>query len=497
MFKNDKVIKINDNDNVAVALTDLKRGETVNLGGFTVIAGEDIDKGHKIAFKDIPEGGNIIKYGFPIGHATKNIAAGEYIHTHNIKTNLQGLLEYTYEPGLSSMGTGMDAEFMGYVREDGSVGIRNEIWIINTVGCVNKTAEILAKEANIKYAGETDGVFAFTHPFGCSQLGDDHLTTQKILAGLVKHPNAAGVLVLGLGCENNNIPEFKKILGEYDGRRVRFLSTQEVDDEIEEGLKHIGELADYAKSFKRQKCPASKLVVGLKCGGSDAFSGITGNPLVGVFSDLLIRHGGTTVLTEVPEMFGAETILMNRCIDNDVFNKAVNLINDFKEYYIRHNQVVYENPSPGNKKGGISTLEEKSLGCTQKGGSGNVVDVLDYGNKVSIPGLNLLKGPGNDIIAATALTAAGAHIILFTTGRGTPVGAPVPTVKVATNTELYNRKNNWMDYNAGQLLEGGDMSGVSMDFFRYVLKVASGEVRTKNELNGYREISIFKDGVIL
>lgn len=497
MIKSDKLIQIHENDNVAVALVPLKAGETVELGDHRVTAREDIDKGHKIAFRDIAVGENIIKYGFPIGHATAPIQAGDYIHTHNVKTNLSGLLEYTYEPQLSPPFEPRYGEFMGYVRSNGDVGIRNEIWIVNTVGCVNKTAEILAKEANRLYAGKTDGVFCFTHPFGCSQLGDDHKMTQSVLANMVKHPNAAGVLVLGLGCENNNIPEFKKVLGEYDEQRVKFLSTQEVDDEIEAGLELIGQLVEYASTFKRQPVPISKLVVGLKCGGSDAFSGITANPLLGQFSDLLISYGGSSVLTEVPEMFGAETILMNRCVDEKVFEKTVHLINDFKEYYIRHNQVVYENPSPGNKKGGITTLEEKSLGCTQKGGTGNVVDVLQYGERVTVPGLNLLQGPGNDIVAVTALMSAGCHMILFTTGRGTPLGAPVPTVKVSTNTDLYERKRNWIDFNAGQLLEGKSMTEVRDEFFQFVLDVASGKRKTRNEENGYREISIFKDGVTL
>lgn len=499
MLKSDKLIQIHESDNVAVALVPIAQGETVELGPYRVTAREDIDKGHKIAFKDISPGENVIKYGFPIGHATAPIAAGDYIHTHNMKTNLEGKLEYTYQPQLSAISAdgSAKAEFMGYVRENGDIGIRNEIWIVNTVGCVNKTAEILAREANRMFAGRTDGIHAFVHPFGCSQLGDDHVMTQKILADMVKHPNAAGVLVLGLGCENNNIPEFKKMLGDYNEKRVKFMSTQEVSDEIEQGLQLIGELVAYAETFKRQPCPVSKLIVGLKCGGSDAFSGITANPLLGEFSDMLIARGGTSILTEVPEMFGAETILMNRCVNEDVFNKTVDLINNFKEYYIRHNQVVYENPSPGNKKGGISTLEEKSLGCTQKGGSGNVVDVLQYGDRVKTPGLNLLQGPGNDIVAVTALMAAGAHIILFTTGRGTPLGAPVPTVKVATNSDLASRKSGWIDFSAGQLLEGRDMPTVREEFFDFVLKVASGEVRTKNEINGYREISIFKDGVTL
>lgn len=507
MTRNEKIMKIHPADNVAVVLEDLAANETIAFEGMALTAAEDIAKGHKIAFRDIAKGEDVIKYGFRIGHAIQLIRAGEYIHTHNIKTNLEGLSEYIYTPD----GTGSEAgtppaeavtaaapaTFMGYVREDGMVGIRNEIWIINTVGCVNKTSEILAREANARFEGRTDGIFAFVHPYGCSQLGEDHATTQTILADLVKHPNAAGVLVLGLGCENNIISEFRKVLGPVDENRVKFLVAQEAEDEIEEGLKLIGQLVERTEAFRRQECPASKLIVGMKCGGSDAFSGITANPLVGAFSDILLAQGGTTILTEVPEMFGAETILMNRCINRDIFDKTVHLINGFKEYYIRHDQVIYENPSPGNKKGGITTLEEKSLGCTQKGGTGKVVDVLKYGGRVTVPGLNLLEGPGNDIVSTTALTAAGAQLLLFTTGRGTPLGAPAPTVKISSNTDLYEKKHKWIDYNAGQLLEGRGMEEVSGDFFRYVLKVASGEVHTRNEENGYREIAIFKDGVTL
>ena len=486
-----------------MALKDIAAGETLEISGLALTAKEDINKGHKIACRDIAKDEDIIKYGFPIGHATRNIAAGEYIHTHNIKTNLKGLEQYTYTPAsqaadaMKPIEQAGSQQFMGYVREDGQIGIRNEIWIINTVGCVNKTSENLAKEANRRFDGRTDGIFAYTHPYGCSQLGEDHETTQKILAGLVRHPNASGVLVLGLGCENNNIDEFKKILGDYNPQRVRFLVCQDVEDEIEEGLELLDELADYAQKFIRQPCPVSRLVVGLKCGGSDAFSGITANPLVGDFSDMLIARGGTTILTEVPEMFGAETILMDRCINKDIFNKTVTLINEFKEYFMRHNQEIYENPSPGNKKGGISTLEEKSLGCIQKGGTASVVDILDYGEKVIMAGLNLLKGPGNDIVACTSLTAAGTHIILFTTGRGTPLGAPVPTIKISTNTELYERKGNWIDFDAGRLLTGKSIEDVKRELFDVVLRIASGEIRAKNEENGYREIAIFKDGVTL
>lgn len=445
----------------------------------------NLEDGHKYAVCDIKYGENIIKYGNPIGHATENIKKGDHVHSHNMKTNLSGNLEYSYEPefyDIPKLET--DRTFMGYVRENGDVGIRNEIWIINTVGCVNKVAKRLA---------DITGAHTFEHPFGCSQLGDDHKNTQLVLRGLVNHPNAAGVLVLGLGCENNNIEEFKKVLGEYNPDRVKFLNTQDVEDDIAEGVKIIEALKEYAKKFERVPVPVSKLKIGLKCGGSDGYSGISANPLVGRLSDKLISMGGSCVLTEVPEMFGAEHLLMKRAESKEVFDKTVSLINDFKDYFTRHNQVIYENPSPGNKKGGITTLEEKSLGCVQKGGLSTVVDVLKMGDKLTKNGLSLLDGPGNDIVAITNLTTAGVHMILFTTGRGTPVGAPVPTVKVATNHSLAEKKKSWIDFDASPTLQGNPLTD---EFFDYIIDVASG-TETQNEKNDYREISIFKDGIVL
>ena len=445
----------------------------------------DLSTGHKKALCDIKKGENVIKYGFPIGHATQDIKCGESVHTHNIATNLSDILEYRYEPEYEQVVRRNDERyFMGYRRADGSVGIRNDVWIVNTVGCVNKVAQRIAEKTGAK---------CFPHPFGCSQLGDDQKTTQLILRGMVNHSNAGGVLVLGLGCENNNIDVFKKVLGKYDPERVKFLNCQDCEDEVEDAVKIIKELQKYASSFTRTKIPASELKVGLKCGGSDGYSGISGNPLVGRFSDMLISYGGSCILTEVPEMFGAEHLLMKRCVSKEIFDKTVNLINNFKKYFIAHNQVVYENPSPGNKAGGITTLEEKSLGCVQKGGKSPVVDVLGYGDTLSKNGLNLLNGPGNDIVAITNLMASGVHIILFTTGRGTPVGSAVPTVKISTNSTLAAKKENWIDFDAGPVLEGQNLDEKLFDF---CLEVASGK-ETKNEINGYEEISVFKDGVTL
>ena len=447
----------------------------------------NLENGHKYACRDIKPGENIIKYGNPIGHAICDIKRGEHVHTHNMKTNLSGNIEYKYEPDYKDIPQEKtDKTVMGYLRENGDVGIRNEIWIINTVGCVNKIAKRLSDLTGAKH---------FEHPYGCSQLGGDHKITQLILKGLVNHPNAAGVLVLGLGCENNNIGEFKKVLGEYNPNRVKFLNAQDSTDEIADGLKLISELKEYAKTFKREPIFVSKLRIGLKCGGSDGLSGITANPLVGSFSDKMISYGAGCVLTEVPEMFGAEHLLMKRCPTKELFDETVNLINNFKEYFISHNQVIYENPSPGNKAGGITTLEEKSLGCVQKGGMSEIAAVLDYGDAAKDGGLSLLNGPGNDIVAVTKLTAAGAHLILFTTGRGTPLGAPVPTIKIATNHALADKKANWIDFDAAQVLEK-PADEVRDALTEYVISVASG-TQTANERNGYSEIAIFKDGVTL
>jgi len=487
-------IRISPLDNVVVALKTIPEGTEI-LG---VKALKDIPAGHKMALEDLSTGCRVLKYGYPIGSVKEDVKKGEHLHTHNIKTLLSGTLEYSYSPvtpaPLNSPARGRT--FLGYPRADGRTGTRNEIWVINTVGCVNKTAEILCRLAEMEHRGQCDGIFSFSHPFGCSQLGDDHETTRTILADLVNHPNAGGVLVLGLGCENNNIPAFRKALGEYNPDRVKFLSTQDVEDEVETGLNLISELLETLRNDKRVETPVSELVVGMKCGGSDGLSGITANPLVGRFSDSIVGAGGTSILTEVPEMFGAETILMNRSINKEIFGKTVSLINDFKDYFTSHNQVVYENPSPGNKDGGITTLEDKSLGCIQKGGRAPVSDVIPYGGRTGTKGLVLLNGPGNDIVSTTAMTAAGATLILFTTGRGTPLGAPVPTIKIATNSDLAVRKSNWIDFNAGVAAEGRDLDEVNLELMEKVLSIASGEV-TRNERNGYREISIFKDGVIL
>lgn len=489
---------IHPRDNVAVAFAPLEAGRDIDADGRRVRLATAVPRAHKFALRAIRAGEPVVKYGQPIGRATGDIGAGTWVHVHNVRTNLCGPIDYAYAPANASLPPAGEARtFSGYRRANGAVGIRNEIWILPTVGCVNEIAQTLARQLNARpLPGNIGGVYAFAHPHGCSQLGDDHACTQRILAGLAQHPNAGAVLVIGLGCENNTMASFRALVPDADSPRYRFMVAQEVEDELAAGRGLLDELVAYAATFHRERVPVAELRVGLKCGGSDGFSGITANPLVGVFSDRLVAHGGTTVLTEVPEMFGAESLFMNRCASRAVFEDCVAMINGFKDYFLRHEQPVYENPSPGNKDGGITTLEEKSLGCLQKGGTSTVVDVLPYGGRLRQRGLNFLTGPGNDIVSVTAMAAAGVHLVLFTTGRGTPLGGPVPTVKIATNTDLAARKPNWIDFDAGRLLAGETLAALGGALFDHVVETAGGQP-ARNELNGFREIAIFKDGVTL
>lgn len=494
-------IQIHEDDNVAVALQSLRSGQLICINGVELTLKEDVAQGHKFTITPINEKENLIKYGYSIGYATKELEEGVWVHTHNLKTGLGDILSYTYEPEVAMNRIDIIDEtqklyFQGYRRRTGRVGVRNEIWIIPTVGCVNNVAERIVKLASGLKKGSIDEIISFPHPYGCSQMGDDQENTRKILAGLVNHPNAGGVLVLGLGCENSGVKELQEYMGTYDASRVRFLVAQECEDEIAKALELLEEISEEVAKDTRVIIGCDELIIGMKCGGSDGLSGITANPTVGLLSDKIIEQGGSTILTEVPEMFGAETVLMNRCANEDLFQSTVALINDFKEYFRNYNQTIYENPSPGNKAGGISTLEDKSLGCTQKSGSALVQDVLAYGDVVKERGLNLLSSPGNDLVASTALAAAGAHIILFTTGRGTPFSSPVPTVKISSNSHLYEKKKNWIDFNCGIVVEGESLNKLAEALLSYVICVASGE-KVKTEEMGYHDMAILKQGVTL
>ena len=491
-----EMVQITPRDMVAVALKPQKSGETVSYGNGSITLREDIPMGHKAALRDIRKGEAVIKYGFPIGEATEDIPAGAHVHTHNLHTLLKGEQDYEWHPAIPETKKIQPAVFRGYPRAKGRPGVRNELWILPTVGCVSDVAKALAREAQRLTGGSVEGVYAFTHPYGCSQLGGDQENTRKVLADLATHPNAGGVLLLGLGCENSGIEQIRPLLGDYDESRIRFLVCQDAEDEHEAGMKLLEELAERMRQDRREDCGADQLVIGLKCGGSDGLSGITANPTIGVFSDLLTGMGGTTILTEVPEMFGAETILMNRCENEELFGKTVRLINDFKAYFESYHMPVYENPSPGNKAGGITTLEDKALGCTQKSGASPVRGVLKYAEKAENPGLNLLSAPGNDLVASTALAASGAQLVLFSTGRGTPFGCPVPTVKISSNSPLAQKKKHWIDFNAGRLLEGKSLEELGQELMEKVLETASG-APARNEGNGFHDLAIFKQGVTL
>lgn len=493
-----KYIKINSADNVVVAIEDLVEGDLLTVDGVAIVIKNPVPTGHKIALVPIAQNENVIKYGYAIGHATIDIATGEHVHTHNIKTNLHDNLEYVYHPVHPKLDIPKsDITVNVYKRNNGTYGIRNELWIVPTVGCVNGQAQMIVNRLKTDLdVSHIDDIRVYTHNYGCSQLGDDHENTKQALAALTMHPNAGGIFVMSLGCENNQQSEFRVAMGNFDEDRVKFVISQQVADEIESGFEMMKELIEKMRADKRVEMPLSVLKIGLKCGGSDGFSGITANPLLGQFSDWLIAQGGTTILTEVPEMFGAETILMNRCVTEDVFHDSVDLINNFKNYFRKSEQPIYENPSPGNKAGGISTLEDKSLGCTQKGGNSEVVDVLDYAEPATKHGLNLLNSPGNDLVASTALGLSGCQLVLFTTGRGTPFGSFVPTMKISTNSKLFNFKTGWIDFNAGTLLEGETKDEALNRFINFIVETCNGKL-LKHEKTGFKEIAIFKTGVTL
>jgi altronate hydrolase len=493
------VYRVSSEDDVAVALRDLAAQETVAAGDRSVLVTAAIPRGHKLAIRPVSAGQVVRKYGWPIGRATANIAVGSHVHSHNLETLLSGTDEYQYGGSVASdanESAGKAGAFLGYRRANGKVGTRNEIWILCTVGCVGRTAERIARLAAQKYAGRVDNVVAFPHQFGCSQLGGDLDRTRRLIAGLARHPNAGGVLILGLGCESNQLSNWLTEIPEAERERIRYFAAQATEDETEAGLQAVEELVQIAERDQRVPCGLDDLVVGLKCGGSDGFSGITANPLVGRIADRVTEAGGTAVLTEIPEIFGAEQLLMKRAASREVFDGIVTIVNDFKEYFLRNNQPVHENPSPGNIAGGITTLEEKSLGAVQKGGHATVTQVLRYGERTTKPGLTLLEAPGNDGVSSTALVAAGATILLFTTGRGTPLGFPVPTLKISSNSALATHKPHWIDFDAGKALTVADPETVTDEFLQLIVATASGQP-ARNELNEQREIAIWKDGVTL
>jgi altronate hydrolase len=500
-------VQIHPNDNVCVAVHDVASGIVLDNG---ITTAHDVPAGHKIALRCIAQGEKILKYGFPIGSATEDIPEGAWIHSHNLSTDLcdEQTLSYSPETSNEKLKTTnhQPKTFLGYRRKNGLVATRNEIWVVNTVGCVNGSAERIAKIANERFAAQggeaesrIDGVHSFSHPFGCSQLGDDLVNTRRILAGLIRNPNAGGILVLGLGCENNQMKALLELVGDsIDRERLRFFNTQEVEDEIESGLQAVLEILEVMKSDKREAVPLSELRIGVKCGGSDGFSGITANALVGRITDVLVELGATVLQTEVPEMFGAEEVLARRCKDEATFTQFAEMIDNFKQYFVKHNQPVYENPSPGNKSGGLTTLEEKSLGAIQKGGTATVSQILSYGEAArNEAGLALVNAPGNDGVSSTAMTASGATMLLFTTGRGTPLGFPVPTVKISSNSDIATKKPHWIDFNAGKALEGASLDDLRDSLLERIIAIASGTERTNNERNGYREIAIWKAGVTL
>jgi altronate hydrolase len=502
-----RAILLAEGDSVAVAVEAVGPGPVAVSGGAAdsiVEAKEATPAGHKIALRDISAGSAVLKYGRPIGVAKTDIAAGSWVHERNLGSALsagggygsfRGPREWSGARKAAAILERAPASFLGYLREDGSAATRKELWVVPTVGCVNGSARAIADMARSEFGLEAQ---ALEHPFGCSQLGGDLEATRRILAALALHPNAAATLVVALGCESNTLESFKAELAARGvaGRELAFLSLQEVGDEIAEARLILAGLAPRIEARQRVELPLSRLCLGLKCGGSDGFSGITANPLVGRLCDLVVAAGGRAVMSEVPEMFGAEDDLLARSASGKVFEGLSSMLLSFKDYYASRGLPVYENPSPGNREGGITTLEEKSLGCVLKAGTAPVEAVLPYGGRAERAGLSLLSGPGNDLVSSTALAAAGAQLLVFTTGRGTPFGSIVPTLKLSSNSSLAERKPGWIDFDAGRLLSGAAFDELALELLRLVVAAASGE-RTKAELGGHCGIAIFKDGVTL
>jgi altronate hydrolase len=493
---------IHPHDDVAVALADLATGEELRIGDRPLVLTGAIERGHKLALRHVPAGAVVRKYGSAIGLATADIAPGAWVHTHNLRSRLAGLAELA-RPAESTATTPIVADpalaglrFAGYRRPDGRVGTRNEIWIIGTVGCVARTVQRIAAETSRRSAGRADAIVPLTHPFGCSQVGGDLERTRAVLAALAAHPNAGAVLIVGLGCESNEARALMAAIPGRDPARLRLLGAQDCADEVAQGVALVEELLEVVATDRREPCGLEDLCIGLKCGGSDGFSGLTANPLLGRVAERVTVAGGRAILSEVPELFGAESQLLERAVDATVFESVGALLNDFRRYLQAHGEPLHENPSPGNLAGGITTLEEKSLGAVQKGGRAPVTAALRYGERIMKSGLAVLEAPGNDAVSSTAMAAAGANLLLFTTGRGTPLGCPVPTLKIASNSALARRKPAWIDFDAGQLLEAADEERVVAALLELVLATASGRPAC-NEINEEREIALWKGGVTL
>lgn len=495
--KNAPYIKISGADNVAIALKDLSIGQIFEIDGEVFGLKDQIKKGHKFATRPIKKSQNIFKFGFPIGTSTQEIAIGEWVHIHNIKSNLvDSKIEFDYKEPNILPPKSCDLEINAYRRQDGRIGIRNEIWIFPTVGCVSALAQKLARDVKLKSGDNIDGIYAFAHQFGCSQLGDDLEATKNIIASLATHPNSCGVLIIGLGCENNRLSKLLEAIPQEYHYKIKSFEAQKVDDEYQYGMSLLGQIIDESKKAKRENVNLNELVIGVKCGGSDGFSGLSANPLIGRISRYFTNIGAKVVMTEIPEVFGAENILFANCKDKKTYQSLFSMIENFKNYFVKNGQEIYENPSPGNKDGGISTLEEKSLGAVQKSGGAIITDVLEYGQRVRKNGLSVLNAPGNDAISSTALAASGVHIILFSTGRGTPLGFCVPTLKIASNSEIAKNKSHWIDFDAGEILQSGEFEHAQNNLISHIIAIANGEP-TKNEINEIREFAIWKNGVTL
>jgi altronate hydrolase len=497
-------IHLHPTDNVAVARVPIPAGTSLRIDGLPVTTMDAIPAGHKVALWDIQPGEVVERYGQVIGRAKQAIQAGRHIHTHNLAfEELQ--LEYEFPVGDTPVPTARpDAPtFLGYQREDGRVGTRNYIAVVAASNCAAHTAEQIARS----YEGETmppnvDGVVAFPHGEGCAHAaeGPDIDQLRRTLGGVLIHPNVSGAVILGLGCETNQIDHYLGVGGPRSTRLagLTLQSSGGTRGAIEAARRQIARFLEQASAEERTPAPASKIVLGLNCGGSDSFSGITANPALGFCSDLLAELGGTPVLAETTEIFGAEHLLVKRARNREVAEKLLDCIRKYKVYLNRFAGSFDDNPSPGNKEGGLTNILEKSLGAVAKGGTSPLIDVYDYAERVTAPGFTFMNTPGYDPVSLTGLAAGGCNLIAFTTGRGSAIGFPtIPVIKVATNSNTYRRMTDNMDVNAGAIADGeATVQQIGQAIFDLMLEVATGR-HTCAERLGHKEFVPWRIGPVM
>ncbi len=499
------LILLSPDDNIGVARRDLRCGLQITTPRGVIALQESIPMGHKAALCGIPRGGSVYKYAQVIGRARRPIECGEWVHVHNLElAHGQGTLEYAVEsPRPPELPDGLPRMFLGYRRGDGRVGTRNHVVVVPTSNCSSHVCERIAEEVRKEAEDGVDGVFAVPHTDGCAQhTGPDIEQLERTLKGIIAHPNVCAALVVALGCEVNSLtrycgPGMETIYGK-PAAALEIQASGGTVKAVAAGVAKVHSLVEAAASCPRTEEPVGHLTIGLNCGGSDAFSGISANPALGYASDLLVGAGGTVVLAETPEIYGAEQVLTRRAADIKTGKELVRIIERYCEYAARFGATMDSNPAPGNLRGGITNIVEKSLGAVMKGGTTTLNGVIDYAERIAGKGLIVMDTPGYDPVSITGLAAGGCNLIAFTTGRGSGIGFPiVPVLKIASNSRIFRLMADNMDVNAGDILDGNsDIREKGIEIYRQIVRAASGE-RTRSEILGHREFAPWRIGPVM